>query len=248
FLLEGIRAQYSKSATSFTHFFISRTLLFLLQMATVGRANPTLTLSVPPVFNTDSAVLPAVVLGVDSKGRTTYAVEQDFVETGSTTIPLTGELEAESILSSCSQSASLATLVEGSDYASYTFSASVGGFDVVVGFDCDIEGGDAICSELDDNSQIETTTFSSLEPFIVEVVSTASGVLTTQPSGTQASSTPQATNSASAPNKSQSSAPSASNKPSSSPRSLGSISGALVRHQRAYATTVGALPNKVTSL
>ncbi|KAJ7809212.1 hypothetical protein B0H14DRAFT_3151702 [Mycena olivaceomarginata] len=70
-----------------------------------------LTLSVPPVFNPESSPLPAVVLGVDSQGRTTYAIEQDAVD-GSKTIPLT------------------ATMVQGADHAGYTFSASAAGFDV----------------------------------------------------------------------------------------------------------------------
>ncbi|KAF7345344.1 hypothetical protein MSAN_01911400 [Mycena sanguinolenta] len=172
-------------------------------MAAVAPANPILTLSVPPVFNADSTTLPAVILGVDSEGRTTYAVEQDLIETGSTTIPLT------------------ATLVEAADYASYTFSVSTEGLNLVVGFDCDLENDNAICSGLDDSSQLATATLSSLEPFIIEVVSTAAGVSPTSPPST---SSPQETN------KSQSSAPpsQSSTKPNSSSRSFGSISGALV--------------------
>ncbi|KAJ6564149.1 hypothetical protein B0H19DRAFT_1067741 [Mycena capillaripes] len=35
---------------------------------------------VAPVFNPESIALPAVILGVDSQGRTTYAIEQDEID------------------------------------------------------------------------------------------------------------------------------------------------------------------------
>ncbi|KAJ6490716.1 hypothetical protein C8R47DRAFT_1214994 [Mycena vitilis] len=149
----------------------------------------TLTLSVPPFFNPISTALPAVVLGVDSQGRTTYAVEQDQVE-ASTTIPITG------------------TLVQGADHASYTFSFTKSGETVIAGFDCGLQGGNAICSDIDtrSNSQVETATISGLVPFVIDVVSTAA------PSGSTASS--------------GSAAPSGS--PNSARGISASVSGALV--------------------
>ncbi|KAJ7367454.1 hypothetical protein DFH08DRAFT_828565 [Mycena albidolilacea] len=149
------------------------------------------TLSVPPLFLPLSSALPAVVLGVDSQGRTTYAIEQDAVE-GTKTTPLT------------------ATLVEGADYAGYTFSASAAGFDIELDFECDLKGGQAICSGLDSNSQVATATLSSLDPFIIDIVSTVA------PSGASATGNP-----------SSSPSPSASDKPGSAPR-LSASSGALV--------------------
>ncbi|KAJ7685662.1 hypothetical protein DFH06DRAFT_1463648 [Mycena polygramma] len=116
----------------------------------------TLTLSVPPLFNPISTALPAVVLGVDAQRRTTYAVEQDQVE-ASTTIPITG------------------TLVQGADHASYTFSFTTAGETVIAGFDCGLQGENAICSDIDtrSNSQVATATISGLQPFVIDVVSTA---------------------------------------------------------------------------
>jgi hypothetical protein len=49
------------------------------------------TLQVPPFFNSQSSAFPAVVLGVDSQGRTTYALEQDLID-ATTTQPLTGKV------------------------------------------------------------------------------------------------------------------------------------------------------------
>ncbi|KAJ7729275.1 hypothetical protein B0H14DRAFT_3000095 [Mycena olivaceomarginata] len=114
------------------------------------------TLSVPPLFLPLSSALPAVVLGVDSQGRTTYAIEQDLVEGTTKTTPLTG------------------TLVQGADHAGYTFSASADGLQV--------EAGNAICSGLDENSKLATATLSSLEPFAIDVVSTAAPSATGKPS------------------------------------------------------------------
>ncbi|KAJ7769761.1 hypothetical protein B0H14DRAFT_3164942 [Mycena olivaceomarginata] len=144
------------------------------------------TLSVPPLFLPLSSALPAVILGVDSQGRTTYAIEQDAVE-GTKTTPLTG-----------------------ADYAGYTFSASADGFDIEVDFECDLKGVQAICSGPDSNSQVATATLSSLDPFIIDVVSTVA------PSGASATGNP-----------SSSPSPSASGKPGSAPR-LSASSGALV--------------------
>ncbi|KAJ6531158.1 hypothetical protein B0H19DRAFT_1082122 [Mycena capillaripes] len=120
------------------------------------------TLSVPPFFNPVSSPLPAVVLGVDSQGRTTYAVEQDQVE-GTSTTPLT------------------ATLVEGADHASYTFSFTTAHETILAGFDCDLKNGNAICSDVDSASQLETATISTLAPFVIDVVSTAAPSATSKP-------------------------------------------------------------------
>ncbi|KAF8205314.1 hypothetical protein K438DRAFT_1757296 [Mycena galopus ATCC 62051] len=173
-----------------------------MSFASSPAARAAITLEVPPVFNSDTSALAAIVLGVDSQGRTTYAIDDPLID-GSSTVPLT------------------ATLVEGASYASYTFSASADGLEIALGFDCDLEGGEAICSGTDSNSQLQTATIGSLQPYVLDVVSTAtaSGSAPTSPPGSGAShSTSQ---SSGAPS------PSAS-KPSSSTRASGSISGVLV--------------------
>ncbi|KAJ7817160.1 hypothetical protein B0H14DRAFT_3474795 [Mycena olivaceomarginata] len=117
------------------------------------------TLAVPPFVGDQidpldrSSALPAVVLGIDSQGRTTYAFEQDG-KIGSTTFPTT------------------ATLVQGADYASY-YSASAGGFEVDLGMDCDLKGGGANCPVTRSNSPAATLTFTTLKPLVIDVVSTA---------------------------------------------------------------------------
>ncbi|KAJ7685664.1 hypothetical protein DFH06DRAFT_1313950 [Mycena polygramma] len=126
----------------------------------------TLTLSVPPFFNPQSSPFPAVVLGVDSQGRTTYAVEQDEIDGGSTT-PLT------------------ATLVEGPDHIFYTFSHTAPSEAFTIGFDCGLKNGQAICSGVDSDRRsglkTETATLSSLAPFVLDVVSTAAPSSHTSP-------------------------------------------------------------------
>jgi hypothetical protein len=74
------------------------------------------------------------------------------------------------------------TLVQGADHAGYTFSASADGLQVELDFDCDLKGENAICSGLDENSKLATATLSSLEPFAIDVVSTAAPSATGKPS------------------------------------------------------------------
>ncbi|KAJ7308758.1 hypothetical protein DFH08DRAFT_823786 [Mycena albidolilacea] len=117
-------------------------------------------LSVPPFVGDQidpidrSSALPAVVLGIDSQGRMTYAFEQDG-KIGSTTFPTT------------------ATLVQGADYASYYFSAFAGGFEVDLGMDCDLKGRGANCSVTRSNSPVATLTLTPLKPLVIDIVSTA---------------------------------------------------------------------------
>ncbi|KAF7337900.1 hypothetical protein MVEN_02013100 [Mycena venus] len=142
-------------STTFQVFALALASSFTQHVAAIPAPAPAVTtLPVIPIFNPQSSAYPAVVLGVDSQGRTTYAIEQDEREP-STTIPLT------------------ATLVEGADYASYTFSASIPGLQVAAGFECNLNGGQAVCSGIDSNSKIATATFSSLDSFVVDILSTA---------------------------------------------------------------------------
>ncbi|KAJ6531157.1 hypothetical protein B0H19DRAFT_471445 [Mycena capillaripes] len=146
-----------------------------------------LTVTVLPALNPQSTAAPAVVLGVDSQGRTTYAVELDEIQGGSTA-PLT------------------ATLVEGSDHVGFTLSHTAASETIIIGYDCGLKNGKAICSGVDSNSQPGTATASSLGEFVLDVVSTA------------APSEPT----------SESAAPSSpSDKPSSSRRASASISSVL---------------------
>ncbi|KAF8205593.1 hypothetical protein K438DRAFT_1964022 [Mycena galopus ATCC 62051] len=111
-----------------------------------------------------SSPAPAVILGVDSQGHTTYALEEDILELGAsaptTTFPAT------------------ATLVAGTDHAFLTYSASADGLAIALGLDCEFQSGNAICSGLDLSSQAQTTTIpfasqASGAPFVLDVVSTA---------------------------------------------------------------------------
>ncbi|KAF7336900.1 hypothetical protein MVEN_02126300 [Mycena venus] len=138
------------------------------------------TVAFPGIFAPEQsgAPPPAVVLGVDSQGHTTYAVEQDVLELGTNgptaTIPAT------------------ATLVAGTDRTSYTYSADAPGLNLVIGFDCDLKDGNAICSDRDSNGAPETATLSSLAPFVIDVVSTT-GLSVVSTAG-QSGSTAQPTN------------------------------------------------------
>ncbi|KAK7039686.1 hypothetical protein R3P38DRAFT_2376391, partial [Favolaschia claudopus] len=120
------------------------------------------TLAVPPFFNDDlTSPLPAVVLGVDSEGHTTYAIEQDLIESGvsaTKTTPFT------------------ATLVEGASYASYTLSISAAGLRLDLGFDCTLDSAknEAVCQDFDqESSKSVTATIPSLTGLVLDVVSTA---------------------------------------------------------------------------
>ncbi|KAK7039689.1 hypothetical protein R3P38DRAFT_2901426 [Favolaschia claudopus] len=120
------------------------------------------TLAVPaPFFTPPSSPLPAVVLGVDKDGHTTYAVEQDGIISDATTtqtLPFT------------------ATIVEGASYASYTLAISAHGIGLVAGFDCSLDQNknEAVCSEFDaQSSTMAVATFPSLTGFVLDVVSTA---------------------------------------------------------------------------
>ncbi|KAF7365757.1 hypothetical protein MVEN_00449500 [Mycena venus] len=127
------------------------------------------TLNVPVVGGGDSSAIPAAILGVDSQGRTTYALNENEMQ-GSSTIAL-----------------ATATLVEGSDYFSYTLS-SPPPLEVVIGFDCPLKDGGAVCTGVDDNSQAITSTL-SLEPLVLDITSTAGGGASAG-SGASASKTP----------------------------------------------------------
>ncbi|KAF8205605.1 hypothetical protein K438DRAFT_1964032 [Mycena galopus ATCC 62051] len=106
-------------------------------------------LTLPYPLFPQSSPAPAVVLGVDSQGHTTYAVEEDEIDYATsggppflptTTIPITG------------------TLVAGADHAAFTFSADDG---ITLESDCDYQGGNAVLTFLGSN-------------FVLDVVSTAS--------------------------------------------------------------------------
>ncbi|KAF7295592.1 hypothetical protein MIND_01099300 [Mycena indigotica] len=122
-----------------------------------------------PVLDPDST-LTAVVLGVDSKGHTTYQLDQPEVGLQSG-----GTRTTTSIIKPAT-----ATLVAGSDYASYTYSVDdPGRVNIHLGFDCIIEGGggDAICSNVNLNVNqnsvaAATTTFlpDALAKVVLDIV------------------------------------------------------------------------------
>ncbi|KAJ7461648.1 hypothetical protein FB451DRAFT_486494 [Mycena latifolia] len=96
----------------------------------------------------------ASIIGVDnSKARTTYALAQNEMQ-GSSTLAL-----------------GTATLVEASDYVSYTYGLDGEGIEVTIGFDFTIEGGNAIATGLDESSRPFTTSVptASLGALVVDL-------------------------------------------------------------------------------
>ncbi|KAJ7155113.1 hypothetical protein C8R46DRAFT_1117017 [Mycena filopes] len=149
--------------------FSSRFLLpaaLVIGLGNFASAAPTEATLTLPFFNAESTALPATILGVDAQGRTTYALNQDEMQGSSTLAKITG------------------TLVAGADYASYTLSADVPGIEVEFGFDCSLGNGAAVCTGLDESSAAATITASSLQPFIIDVLATAT------PSGKPSSAGP----------------------------------------------------------
>ncbi|KAJ7155114.1 hypothetical protein C8R46DRAFT_1296348 [Mycena filopes] len=136
-----------------SRFLILTTLVICLgSLASAAPTEATLTL---PFFNPETAALPATILGVDAQGRTTYALNQDEMQGSSTLAKVTG------------------TLVAAADYASYTLSADVPGIEIEFGFDCALNSGAAVCTGLDESSVAATTTASSLQPIVIDVLATA---------------------------------------------------------------------------
>ncbi|KAJ6616335.1 hypothetical protein B0H10DRAFT_2037579 [Mycena sp. CBHHK59/15] len=95
----------------------------------VVAAEPALITVVAP-FGSDPTPLTAEVLGVDSQGRTTYALQQNEMQGDSTLALITG------------------TLVEGSDYISYTFSHTSASEMIVVGVNCALSGRNGLGFQL----------------------------------------------------------------------------------------------------
>ncbi|KAJ7164064.1 hypothetical protein C8R46DRAFT_1351949 [Mycena filopes] len=135
---------------------LTATLLHIAALGLTARlgyveASPALITVTAPLAQTASDV---IVGGVDSLGRTTYLIPEDETQGKSTIQLLT------------------ATLVAGADHAFYTIAASSAGLDLIVGFDCGISGGNAICSDVDKNSKPVTTTLSG-EAFVLDIATTA---------------------------------------------------------------------------
>ncbi|KAJ7685666.1 hypothetical protein DFH06DRAFT_1313952 [Mycena polygramma] len=172
------------------------TLLSMLALAAqfVAASPALVTLPAPPGLG--SQTLSASVVGVDSQGRTTYAVNEDETEGSSTVAHIT------------------ATLVQGADHAMFTLSHTSASETIIVGYDCDLKDGNAICSDVE-SSQPFTTTVALESDFVLDVAATAapSSGSGAAPSGSQSGS---------------GSSPSPSTKPNSSHKTSASIVSALV--------------------
>ncbi|KAJ7486448.1 hypothetical protein FB451DRAFT_1362846 [Mycena latifolia] len=118
------------------------------------------TVAVPFGDDGSTSAITAHIIGVDSNGHTTYALEQN-------------EMQGSSVLASAT-----GTLVEGSDHVSYTYALDASGIAITIGVDCDLKDGKAICSDA-----TETATVSSLGSWVLDVVSTPA------PSGSSATPT-----------------------------------------------------------
>ncbi|KAJ7811604.1 hypothetical protein B0H14DRAFT_3479594 [Mycena olivaceomarginata] len=124
------------------------------------------------------------IVGVDSQGRTTYVVHEGNTEVVT------------------------ATLVQGSDHAFFTLSHINAADTLITGYDCALNGGNAICSDVDPVSSKPITTTVFAVSIILDVAAT-----TAAPSGTGGSS---------------SSAPQPSEKPGSAQKTSASIFGVAV--------------------
>ncbi|KAJ7121483.1 hypothetical protein C8R44DRAFT_853086 [Mycena epipterygia] len=124
--------------------------------------------------------LTATIEGVDSQGRTTYAF---------------------------GKGPDVATFVEGSDYFSFVVADAIE--TAIVGGECELQGSNAVCTVVEGDSPIATTTLQAF-PFVFDIAATAA------PGGGTAP--------ASAP----------TNKPNSSQRTSTSVFGALVGVSLAY--------------
>ncbi|KAJ7355920.1 hypothetical protein DFH08DRAFT_933693 [Mycena albidolilacea] len=119
---------------------------------------------VTPCLELGDQTATAAILGVDSQGRTTYAVQQIQIDEG-TELPLTG------------------TLVEGSDHVFFTFSHTIGEKTFIEGYDCGLENGGAVCSGtgVDSDTPLTTSTVTSLGFYVFDIVSTAAPSTPTSP-------------------------------------------------------------------
>ncbi|KAJ6531566.1 hypothetical protein DFH09DRAFT_1182792 [Mycena vulgaris] len=124
------------------------------QLATAAPAPALVTVLVP--LGDETTPMTAAVLGVDSQGRTTYAIQDN-------------EMQGTSILASAT-----ATLVEASDYMSYTYSLDGPGINIVLGADCTLNGRTGVCTGLDESSHAATATISSLAAWVLDVPPTGS--------------------------------------------------------------------------
>ncbi|KAJ7097168.1 hypothetical protein B0H15DRAFT_797876 [Mycena belliarum] len=160
-----------------------------------------LTVAVPFGSN-DSETLTAHVIGVNSAAtRTTYALEQNAMDGTSVLASATG------------------TLVEGADYASYTYAISASGLNIAVGFDCALQSGNAICS---DQGATATFALSTVQPWVLDVVATSAPA-----PGSSGSAQAKSTASTQAQ-------PTGSTKPNSAPRTAGSVVAILAGVALAY--------------
>ncbi|KAJ7698071.1 hypothetical protein B0H17DRAFT_1051078 [Mycena rosella] len=167
----------------------------------VASASPALTTIVAP-FGGDSGdsttALTAEILGVDSNGRTTYALAQDEMQGSSVLVSATG------------------TLIEGADYFSYTYAID-GDIGITLGLECALKDGNAICQ---DGGETATVPLSSLGSWVLDVVSTAApSGSTSSPSGSTTAPSAGGSSSAHAAGPTQS--------PNSSERMATSILGAV---------------------
>ncbi|KAJ6531578.1 hypothetical protein DFH09DRAFT_1370407 [Mycena vulgaris] len=156
--------------------FVTVRILALAALATQFAAAapaPELVTVTLPFGDAETAAMTASIVGVDSQGRTTYAIQQPEMQGTSTLASATG------------------TLVEASDYMSYTYALDGQGIAITIGADCALKDGTAICTGLDESSHVATATISSLAAWVLDVPPTGSpgGPLPTgKPSSSQKNS------------------------------------------------------------
>ncbi|KAJ7468040.1 hypothetical protein FB451DRAFT_1560559 [Mycena latifolia] len=145
--------------------------VFAMQFATASPAPALVTVVAPPIAEGNDTPYPGSIAGVDSLGRTTYVLSDSMM--GSDTLVVV-----------------TATLVEGSDYMSYTVSLpeDLVPESVPLGAECGLGGGTGVCT-----GASATITMSALGSWIIDVpqtVAPGSSAPTVPPTGSGTSSAP----------------------------------------------------------
>ncbi|KAJ7461629.1 hypothetical protein FB451DRAFT_1404859 [Mycena latifolia] len=110
-------------------------------------------LTVVAPFSPDSSPVSGTIVGVNSLGQTTYILSESTVESN---MPL----------------AATVTLIEGSDYMSYTLALPDLDATLTLGAACGIKDGVAVCTEAV-NGVMSTETISAPGSWVIDVVATA---------------------------------------------------------------------------
>ncbi|KAJ7461611.1 hypothetical protein FB451DRAFT_1268703 [Mycena latifolia] len=121
-----------------------------LQFVAASPAPALVTIVAPAELGGESTALSGVIAGVNSLSQTTYIVSESTV-VDSTPVAAT------------------VTVVEGSDYMSYTAVLAAASTSLAVGGACTLKDGTAICTEADSDGTVTTETLKHPGSWILDV-------------------------------------------------------------------------------